>query len=163
MGFARSTMSLTSPAFPPLGRMPKRHTGYGEDISPELRWTDVPDGTKSFAVLCHDIDAPFVNPGGSYGVSHWVLYNIPGTETGVPEGIAPDHFTTGPHQLGKQAYAGPLPPRGHGLHHYIFWLLALDLEPVIEPGLDMWKLLDCVEPNVLGMNRVVATYENLDD
>lgn len=163
MAFARSPMTLTSPAFQHGGPIPKRHTGYAEDVSPELHWDRVPDGASSLAVACHDCDAPFVNPGGTYGVAHWVVYNIPATETGLPEDVAPDRFTTGPHQLGKQEYGGPLPPQGHGVHHYVFLLIALDLEPTIEPGLSLWKLLDRVEPHVLAMNRLVGTYESIDD
>jgi Raf kinase inhibitor-like YbhB/YbcL family protein len=160
---ARSSMVVTSPAFGPGERIPDRHTGYGDDVSPELNWADPPAGTRSFAVLCHDPDAPFVNPGGTYGVAHWVTYNIPDAVRGLPEGVSADRYTTGPHQLGRQEYGGPLPPVADGVHHYVFWLLALDLPPTIEPGLSMWELLAHVEPHVIGMNRLIGTYEKVDD
>ena len=77
MGFALSDMQLTSPAFDSGGAIPARHTGEAEDVSPALAWSGAPDGTKSFAVICHDPDAPLVSPSGRYGYVHWVLYNIP--------------------------------------------------------------------------------------
>ena len=74
MGFALSAMQLTSSAFATGGAIPSKHTGEGVDVSPELSWSDAPQGTKSFAVVCHDPDAPLVTP-GRYGYVHWVLYN----------------------------------------------------------------------------------------
>lgn len=158
MGFALSELELASPAFGPGDAIPVRHTGYGEDVSPELRWTQVPDGVKSFALVCHDPDAPFVAPNGTYGLAHWVLYNIPADASGVPEGVN-GKYTTGPNQFGALIYHGPKPPAGHGRHHYVFTLLALDAEPNLEDGLSLWELLARVEPHVLGMNRLVGTHE----
>ncbi|MBE0610118.1 MAG: YbhB/YbcL family Raf kinase inhibitor-like protein, partial [Dehalococcoidia bacterium] len=66
MGFALSKMQLTSTAFEQGGRIPAKHTGEGEDVSPALAWSAAPDGTRSFAVVCHDPDAPLVSK-GSYG------------------------------------------------------------------------------------------------
>ncbi|MFW6080392.1 MAG: YbhB/YbcL family Raf kinase inhibitor-like protein, partial [Desulfosalsimonas sp.] len=78
MGFALSEMQLKTPAFESGGRIPQKHTGYGDDISPAMEWTNAPQGTRSFAIICHDPDAPLVLP-GTYGFVHWVLYNIPGS------------------------------------------------------------------------------------
>ena len=156
MGFALSDMQLSSTAFEAGGSIPVRHTGDGEDVSPEMSWAGVPDGTRSFALICHDPDAPLVKP-GTYGFVHWVLYGIPGTETGLAEGIA--DYVQGVNDFGKSGYNGPAPPPGHGTHHYFFWLLALDNEPDLEPGLTMWQLLDEVEANVIGMNRFMGSYE----
>jgi Raf kinase inhibitor-like YbhB/YbcL family protein len=156
MGFALSDMQLRSSAFGPGQAIPARHTGEGEDVSPALEWTNAPEGTRSFAVICHDPDAPLVSP-GSYGFVHWVLYNIPASVTRLPEGTA-DH-TNGKTDFGKQAYGGPMPPNGHGVHHYFFWVLALDRELDLPPGLTLWQFLDKVEPHVIGMNRLVGTYE----
>jgi phosphatidylethanolamine-binding protein (PEBP) family uncharacterized protein len=60
--------------------------------------------------------------------------------------------------MGKHGYNGPMPPNGHGTHHYYFWLLALDQALDLEPGLTLWQLLARIEPNVIGMNRLVGTY-----
>lgn len=156
MKFALSAMQVRSPAFQDGGRIPAQHTGEGEDTSPALEWSDVPEGVRSFAVICHDPDAPVVSSGG-YGFVHWVLYNVPGTATGLPEGAS--GFATGPSDFGKSGYGGPMPPNGHGTHRYFFWVLALAREPDLEPGLTLRKLLEAVEPDVVGMNRVMGTYE----
>ena len=155
MGFAISDMQLTSPAFEDGGRIPTRHTGEGEDVSPQLSWTAAPDGTQSYALICHDPDAPLVKP-GSYGFVHWVLYGIPGSVTELTEGSA--GYTCGVNDFGNQSYGGPMPPEGHGTHRYFFWLLALDAEPALEPGLTLWQLLEQIEPAVIGMNRLMGTY-----
>lgn len=156
MGFALSDMQLRSSAFAPGQAIPTRHSGEGEDVSPLLEWTNAPANTRSFALICHDPDAPLVSP-GSYGFVHWVLYNIPPSVTSLPEGTA--DYTNGKTDFGKQGYGGPMPPNGHGVHHYFFWVLALDREPDLEPGLSLQEFLAKVEPNVIGMNRLVGTYE----
>jgi Raf kinase inhibitor-like YbhB/YbcL family protein len=156
MKFALSDMQLTSTAFAAGGKIPARHTGEGEDTSPPLEWSSVPDGTRSFAVICHDPDAPVVSAGG-YGFVHWVLYNIPATTTSLAEGVA--DYATGPTDFGKPGYGGPMPPNGHGTHRYFFWVLALDRAPDLEPGLSLRQLLETIEPNVFGMNRLMGTYE----
>jgi Raf kinase inhibitor-like YbhB/YbcL family protein len=156
MGFALSTMKLESPAFGPGGKIPKKHTGEGEDISPPLTWSDVPEGVRSFAMVCHDPDAPLVKP-GTYGFVHWVLYGIPGDARKLPEGVA-DHVQ-GKNDFDASGYGGPMPPEGHGPHHYFFWLLALDAAPDLPPGLTLWQLLERIEPHVVAMNRLVGTYE----
>lgn len=155
MGFALSDMTLTSPAFEAGGRIPAKHTGEGEDVSPALSWANVPNETKSFALVCHDPDAPLVTP-GTYGFVHWVLYDIPASATQLPEGAST--YTAGKNDMGKTGYNGPMPPEGHGNHNYYFWLLALDEELRLEPGLSMWALLEKIEPHVIGMNRLVGAY-----
>jgi hypothetical protein len=155
MGFALSDIKLISPAFEHHRSIPKKHTGEGEDVSPPLSWSNAPNGAKSFAVICHDPDAPLVSA-GTYGFVHWVLYNIPASIATLPEGV-PDH-TRGINNFDREGYGGPLPPEGHGTHHYFFWLLALDKELDLAAGLTMWELLEKVEPHVVGMNRLVGTY-----
>ncbi|MGH8193752.1 MAG: YbhB/YbcL family Raf kinase inhibitor-like protein [Woeseiaceae bacterium] len=155
MGFALSEMKLRSSVFDHHGRIPRKHTGEGEDVSPSLSWSNVPAGTRSFAVICHDPDAPLVRPAG-YGFVHWVLYGIPASATGLAEGVR-DH-TAGVNDFDRSGYGGPMPPPGHGTHHYYFWLLALDAAPDLAAGLSMWALLEKIEPHVLGMNRLVGTY-----
>jgi Raf kinase inhibitor-like YbhB/YbcL family protein len=157
MGFALSSMQLTSTAFEQLGRMPARHTGEGEDVSPPLAWHDVPEGTQAFAVVCHDPDAPLIAANGTYGYVHWVLYNIPASVTGLPENFS--GYTSGISDFGREGYGGPMPPNGHGLHLYYFWILALKESPQLPAGLTMTQLLQKIEPIVIGMNRLVGTYQ----
>jgi len=156
MGFALSTMQLTSPAFAAGGAIPTKHTGEGEDVSPALAWRDAPGNAKSFAVVCHDPDAPLVTP-GRYGYVHWVLYNIPATATSLAE--ATGEHTQGVSDFGKPGYGGPMPPEGHGAHHYFFWLLALNADLQLPPALSMWDLLAKAEPHTVAMNRLVGTYQ----
>ena len=155
MGFALSTMQLTSTAFEPGGAIPAKFTGEAEDVSPALAWTDAPEGTKSFALICHDPDAPLVKP-GTYGFVHWVLYGIPGSVSELSEGVG--DYVEGANDFGNTGYGGHMPPPGHGTHHYFFWLLALDSELQLPPGITLWELLEKIEPNVIGMNRLVGTY-----
>ena len=155
MGFALSDMQLESSAFAAGGPIPQKHTGEGEDTSPAFSWRGAPDNAKSFALICHDPDAPLVKP-GEYGFTHWVLYNIPASVSELPEGV--DAYTAGKNDFGNSGYGGPMPPEGHGTHHYFFWLLALDEETDFEAGLNLGQLLERVEPNVVGMNRLVGTY-----
>jgi Raf kinase inhibitor-like YbhB/YbcL family protein len=155
MGFALSGMQLTSPAFSDGGAIPTRHTGEAEDVSPAVSWSDAPAGAQSFALICHDPDAPLVKP-GTYGFVHWVLYGIPGDVSELPENCG--DYVQGVNDFGNVGYGGPMPPEGHGTHHYFFWVLALDNMPDLPAGLTMWELLDKIEPNVIGMNRLVGTY-----
>ena len=156
MAFALSDVELSSPAFETGGHIPKEHTGEGENISPPLEWRQVPDGTRSFALGCHDADAPMVS-GGSYGAVHWVLYNIPAPVTSLPAGTT--DYSSGLSASGRDGYFGPMPPPGHGTHHYFFWLFALGAEPDLEDGFSFSELLERIEPHTLGMNRLIGTYE----
>lgn len=146
-------LAIRSTAFDGLGPIPARHSGDGEDVSPALTWTGVPDGTRSFAVVVHDPDAPLVD-----GFTHWVLYGISGDATGLPEGA--DGGTAGATSFGETRYNGPAPPPGHGPHHYYFWLYALDADLELEPGLDRRELLSRIEDHVIEQARVIGTYEH---
>ena len=100
-------------------------------------------------------DLPLIKP-ATYGFVHWVLYGSPDAVRELPEGTA--DFISGSNDFGNVGYGGPAPPPGHGTHHYFFWLLALDCDTGFDAGLTMWELLDRIEPNVIGMNRLVGTY-----
>lgn len=158
MGFALSDMQLAADAFGPREAIPTRYTGEGEDVSPALHWRAAPAGTAAFAVICHDPDAPLVTP-GTYGFSHWVLYDLPASLSSLDEGST--EGTPGVNDFGGSGYGGPMPPEGHGVHHYFFWILALDRKLGLEPGLTLWQFLERAEPHILGMNRLVGTYERV--
>jgi Raf kinase inhibitor-like YbhB/YbcL family protein len=146
-------LRVSSPAFGGHGRIPERHTGDADDVSPPIEWSGAPEGTRSFAVVVHDPDAPLVD-----GFTHWVLYGIPGDATGLEEGTE-DHVS-GPNSLGNARYNGPAPPPGHGVHHYYFWVYALDDDPELEPGLDRRALLERIEDHVIEQARMIGTYEH---
>ncbi len=145
-------LSIRSEAFGEHEPIPERHTSDGEDVAPALQWSGAPSGTEAFAVVVHDPDAPLVE-----GFTHWVAYNIPGDATGLPEGGG--DTTAGVNSAGNQGYNGPAPPPGHGLHHYYFWVYALDEGLDLEPGLDRGALLSRIEDHVIEQARVIGTYE----
>lgn len=121
-------MKLTSPSFSNLGEIPKRHTCDGEDVSPALLWTDAPEGTRSFALIVDDPDAPDpANPKMTW--VHWVLYNLPGTSGSLPEGVQaqdlPNGTMQGLNDWKRTGYGGPCPPVGR--HRYFHKLYALDV------------------------------------
>lgn len=145
-------LTVSSPAFEPHGAIPARHSGDGEDVAPALEWAGVPQGTRAFAVVVHDPDAPLVD-----GFTHWVAYGIPGDARGLPEGG--DDAVNGTNSFGNAGYNGPAPPSGHGPHRYYFWLYALDSDVELEPGIDRRQLLQRIEDHVIEQARIVGTYE----
>jgi hypothetical protein len=147
------TLKIGSRAFEPLGRIPERHSGYGDNISPALQWSGAPNGTKEFALICHDPDAPLPR-----GFTHWVIYGMPPDTTGIAE-RGGGKFIQGPNGAGKSEYFGPMPPEGHGVHHYYFWLYALDKALGLKAGLDRDALLDAIESHVIEQARLVGVYQ----
>ena len=165
MPFALSPMQLTSPAFASGGNIPRKHTGEGEDVSPALAWSQVPDGTRSFALVCHDPDAPLV-ASGEYGFTHWLAYNIPAWVPGVPESIPPSEHVYQPVEMmqGKNSslkvgYAGCAPPKGDSEHHYHFQLFALDRVLDLEAGAGRSALVRAMSDHVIGKGDLVGTYK----
>jgi Raf kinase inhibitor-like YbhB/YbcL family protein len=146
-------LRVTSPAFDNHARIPERHTGDGDDVAPALSWTGAPEGTKAFAVVVHDPDAPLVD-----GFTHWVAYGIAGDAVGLAEGGG--EAVQGTNSFGNQGYGGPAPPPGHGPHHYYFWVYALDEDLGLEPGLDRRALLDRIEDHVIEQARMVGVYQH---
>jgi hypothetical protein len=118
------TLSLISSAFADNQAIPVRHTCEGADVSPPLRWSGAPPATASFALVCSDPDAP---AGTWY---HWAIFDIPADWTGLDEAY-PTDAEVGPTRQAvtdfkRPGYGGPCPPKGHGVHHYHFRLMALD-------------------------------------
>lgn len=146
-------LSITSSAFPAGGSIPTRHTGEGDDVSPGLTISGVPQGTQELAIICHDPDAPLVQ-----GFTHWVCYGIPADVTEIDEGGG-SKFTEGVNDFGNTGYNGPMPPEGHGPHHYFFWLYALDAELNASAGLSRAELLDRISDHVIEQARIVGTYQ----
>lgn len=146
-------LKITSPAFGPDQPIPARHARDGDDVSPQLDFSGVPEGTRQLALVCHDPDAPLV-----HGFTHWVLYGIPADASGIPEGGG-SAFVEGVNDYGDSGWGGPQPPPGHGPHHYYFWLYALDTELDAGPGLTRADLLARIEDHVIEQARLVGTYE----
>lgn len=135
------TFEVSSPDFADGGELPQwARSGIagagGEDRSPELRWTGVPDGARSLVVTCFDPDAPT-----SSGWWHWAVCNLPPDLDRLPQnagdpdaGLLPAGALTLPNELRLARFQGAAPPSGHGPHRYVFTVTATDLERVdIDP------------------------------
>jgi Raf kinase inhibitor-like YbhB/YbcL family protein len=150
---AMASLTVTSSAFEAGGRIPVKYTGEGDDVSPALAWTGAPAGTKEFALICDDPDAPRPEPW-----VHWVLYRIPADTTALAEGsrgVGVDGANSWP----REGYGGPMPPPGHGVHHYHFKVYALDAPIELAPGATKEVLLKAIDPHVIGQGELVGTYE----
>lgn len=155
---------LTSGAFAEGQAIPRKHTGEGEDHSPPLAWENPPAGTQEFALVCDDPDAPTPEPW-----VHWVIYAIPADARSLPEGFANPPQLEKPvaAKQGKNSwpagvtvgYRGPMPPPGHGTHHYHFTLYALDTRLDLAPSATKAELLRAMKGHVLAEAKLIGTYE----
>ena len=145
-GEKRMTLTITSTAFTQSHPIPKKYSGEGADVSPPLSWSGVPQNAKELVLICDDPDAPTPEPW-----VHWVLYKIPADAKGVAEAIPRRARLKEPPGAfqGKNSwpagdtigYRGPMPPPGHGVHHYYFKLYALDRQLDQVPGLSKNAIL----------------------
>lgn len=145
-----TTFTLSSSAFVHEGMLPSKYTCDGEDMSPPLSWSGVPEGTRSLALTMDDPDAPR----GTW--DHWVAFNISPTLHGVEEGTEPSGVA-GKNSGGKKGYGGPCPPSG--THRYFFHLYALDTELPLEEGATKQDVLAAMEGHVLGSAELMGTYQ----
>jgi Raf kinase inhibitor-like YbhB/YbcL family protein len=148
---------LSSPAFAQGSLIPKKFTCDGANISPALTWSSLPSGTRSLALIADDPDAPV----GTF--THWVLYNVAPSLTGIPEAVAKitqvsGIGTHGNNSYGRPGYDGPCPPRG-APHRYFFTLYALDLAPDLPPGLTPTKLQGDMHGHILAEGQWMGKYQ----
>lgn len=151
------SLQLTSCAFRDGEKIPVKYTADGADVSPPLAWTDPPDKTATFALICDDPDAPR----GTW--VHWVLFNLPGAtrnlnEHAPPTGSLPNHALHGKNDFGKLGYGGPAPPRGKP-HRYFFKLYALDTALPLPVGATKAQLLDAMQGHILAEAQLIGTYQ----
>ena len=145
-------MELHSKSFTANAVISSQYTCDGSDISPQLSWSDVPAGTKSFALILDDPDAP----AGTW--THWVLYNIPPNINKLDENIKqlPDNTKVGVNSWGKQEYGGPCPPSGQ--HRYFFKLYALDTMLDLNGSVDATALQKAMKGHVLAQAELKTLY-----
>ncbi|MDY0019343.1 MAG: YbhB/YbcL family Raf kinase inhibitor-like protein [Anaerolineae bacterium] len=147
--------TLTSSAFKQGETIPHVHSCDGQDSSPPLSWGEPPAGTRSFALIMDDPDAPV-------GVwVHWVLYNLPATCRELPGGVRPDPVLPdgslhGHNSWRKLGYGGPCPP--FGKHRYFFKLYALDAMLDLSTGATKAELLKAMESHILTETELMGTY-----
>ena len=146
-------MKLTSPEFTDQARVPGRFTCEGENISPPLDWSDVPDGAAELALTCEDPDAP----GGTF--AHWVLWGLHPTTSGLRANTAPPGVHAGRNGFGRFGYDGPCPPPGHGTHHYYFQLSAWDAPIDLPEGASIDELHQAARGRILDEATLVGTYQ----
>jgi Raf kinase inhibitor-like YbhB/YbcL family protein len=144
-------MKLTSSAFGEGESIPRRHTCEGEDLSPPLSWTDVPDETSSLALIVEDPDAPR----GTF--THWVGWALDPATGGLREGEAAP--VEGRNDFGQTGYRGPCPPPGHGPHRYVFRLHALSRDPDLAAGAGKEELERALDEQVLAVAELTGSYE----
>ncbi|UCD55883.1 MAG: YbhB/YbcL family Raf kinase inhibitor-like protein [Candidatus Omnitrophota bacterium] len=150
-------LEIKSPAFKNGEPIPLKYTGKGEDISPPIMWSDVPEGTKSFALISDDPDAPM----GTW--VHWVLYDIPRDRRSLPQGVKKDRVLDdgskqGTTDFGRVGYGGPYPPPGLE-HRYFFKLYALDAKLDLKPALTKKALLNAIEGHVIEKAEFIGTFK----
>ncbi len=154
------SFSLHTPGFGPGERIPEQYTCEGADLSPELSWSGAPPGTKSFALVVEDPDAP--DPRAPQRVwVHWVLYNLPPEAHLLAKATHPPHLPHGTEEgkndWGRIGWRGPCPPIGR--HRYYFRLYALDalLPDLHEPT--RHELDAAMKGHVLGTASLMGTYQ----
>ncbi|HXF66185.1 MAG TPA: YbhB/YbcL family Raf kinase inhibitor-like protein [Burkholderiales bacterium] len=153
-------LQLVSPAFAHNGEIPRRYTCQGEDISVPLAWSGAPAGTRSFALIVDDPDAPDPKAPRMTWV-HWVLYNIPPEATGLAEGVRSSELPRGTREglndWKRTGYGGPCPPVGR--HRYFHKLYALDtVLPEMENPTKA-ELEQAMRGHILEKAELVGTYQ----
>jgi Raf kinase inhibitor-like YbhB/YbcL family protein len=154
-GVTSQRLTVTSKSFSSNGTIPVDYTCDGADRSPQLTWSAPPPGTKSFAIVTDDPDAP----GGDF--FHWVVFNVRADATSVPE--ASDFADLGGvsavNGFGRPGYNGPCPPKFE-LHSYVFRVFALDAEIAVRPGATADDVEAAMNGHVLGMGALVGTFSH---
>ena len=160
------TIEVTSPAFSHHGDVPLQFSAYGDGISPELNWSNLPEGTRQLALIMDDpvvdMPQPFV---------HWVAYNIPASATGLPENLSKDAMVSGVPELEgmvngvnglrQPGYFGPRPPADGKVHMYHFRIYALDAELDLDEGLNKEALLEAIDGHVIGTGMLMGHYQQM--
>ena len=149
------SFELTSTAFGNGDLIPTKYTCDDQDISPPLEWRDPPEGTRSFALICDDPDAPV----GTW--VHWVLYNLPASTRDLPEAVPSDSDLSdggrhGQNSWRRPGYGGPCPPGG--THRYFFKLYALDAELDLAAGASKEQLLAAMNGHELASTETMGMY-----
>jgi Raf kinase inhibitor-like YbhB/YbcL family protein len=156
-GRNQSMLQLTSTAFRPEENIPAKFTCDDRNVSPELSWSGAPAGTKSFALVMHDPDAPIAG-----GYTHWLVYNIPATAADIPENAPnqdqlPGGGMQGKNDSGTYGYTGPCPPSG--THRYYFRIYALDVALAPTAGLNKAGLEQAMQGHVLAQGELLGRYK----
>ncbi len=147
---------LSSSAFSKGSDIPVKYTCDGSDVSPALSWSEPPQGTKSFALIADDPDAP----SGTF--THWVLYDVVASTTQLPEGVPKEEQAKlgrqGRNGFGRAGYGGPCPPPGRP-HRYFFKLYALDTELNLRPGASRGDVERAMKGHIVAQTEYMGRYQ----
>ena len=145
-------LDLTSDAFQDGQPIPRQYTCDGADQTPALKWDEAPVGTKSFALVIDDLDAP----SGTF--RHWGVFDIPASARSI--GGGQQVGTEVSNDFGKPGYGGPCPPKGHGPHHYHFKLFALDTDRLdLSPTAKVADVENAARQHAIAEGELVGIYE----
>ena len=154
---------VTSPAVDADGRLDPVFSQDGDDVSPALQWTMIPEAV-SWAVIVQDPDAPQAEP-----ATHWAIWDIPGAVTALPQNVGklarPDTVQDaiqGLNGRGEPGYMGPKPPAGHGTHRYHFQVFALGKALGLPPSTPLVELIGALKGVTVASGELVATFETAD-
>ena len=165
---ASSAMTLTVSGFPDGGQIPVKFSqaapgvAAGEGTSPAMNWANAPPGTQSFFLHMHDLD--LARNKTTDDQAHWVLWNIPATATGLPEGVPKgSQLPDGSYQISATGpmYRGPGAAASGPLHHYVFELYALDIKVDVKPAADAFEMRTNVIKAIQGNILAKAVYGGL--
>lgn len=145
-------MRLSSPDITQGEPIAGRFTCEGEDLSPQLDWSEVPDAAQELALICEDPDAP----GGTW--FHWGVCGLKPGSSGLERGQVPAGAVQGTNDFKATGYGGPCPPRGHGVHRYYFLLFALDSPVELPEGFTSAELRRAMEGKILAEASLMGTY-----
>lgn len=158
---APENFTVTSPAFEHGAPIPEKHRGrlFGPNISPALNWSQPPAGTAELLLIVQDPDVPMGKP-----ATHALTLGIDPGLSGIPENALRNPSPVrglrhGKGPLGRRGWAGPMPPRSHGPHAYVFQLFALDEAPALPEGFTVDQAVAAIAGHVLGRARLDGTYE----
>lgn len=154
------SIDLRSSGFAERGTIPARFTADGEGLSPPLAWSGLPQDAVTLVLLVEDPDAPSISP-----LVHCVAWDLPAQEGGLAEGALKSPAGEGePHDLGRNSflkaeYLPPDPPTGHGPHHYVFQLYALDRRLDLDGSPGRGKVVEAMTGHVLAIGELIGVYE----
>ncbi len=162
------TITVASSAFDHHGTVPEVNTAYGDNVSIDLSWSNLPAGTVQLALVGDDPVVPMPSP-----FVHWVAYNIPATAAGLPAGMSTEPVVegvpglegmiNGVNGLRRTGYFGPRPPVDGKLHAYHYRIYALDAALNLEQGLNKEQLLEAIDGHVLATGMLMGHYERKQD
>ena len=158
----RPGLTLTTTAFADGGEVPDKYTqSVPNAVSPKLEWSNVPQGTVTFTLILHDPDVALRK--NNDDVLHWMIFNIPGSATSLPEGMPatasmPDGAVQAKNLRGAVGYMGPGAPPAGPDHHYTFELYALDTKLDLGPDVSRADVLKAMEGHILGKGVLVGRF-----